>query len=280
MKTILYATDCTDYSVAALQYAYFLCKKLEASMVVLYVYDIPITGVSGLRPVGLDDDKSFESYQESLTKYCRKHLGNELGKMNIRCMTTRHASVSGGILSVAGEIHADLMMIGMKDEHTTRGLFAGDIAKILIDKAHIPVLAIPNNIERNEISQIAYATAFEESDIRAIQQLTGIARPFEASIHVVHISTREEYSGKDQMEWFKEMLGQQVDYPHITFRILFSDAIYETLSDYITDTKANMLGMLERKNKGFMKKLFQRDLVKKMEASVHIPLVSFPKEKH
>jgi len=41
VKTILYATDYSDNSAAALRYAYQLSKSLKASLVALHVFDYP-----------------------------------------------------------------------------------------------------------------------------------------------------------------------------------------------------------------------------------------------
>ena len=43
MKTILYATDYSENSVAALRMAQLLAKKLGSKLIVMHVFDIPIS---------------------------------------------------------------------------------------------------------------------------------------------------------------------------------------------------------------------------------------------
>ena len=57
--------------------------------------------------------------------------------------------------------------------------------------------------------------------------------------------------------------------------LLFSEEIFPVLYDYLHEVKADLIAMLERGEKGLAKKIFHRDLVKKMESMSDIPLISF-----
>ena len=135
---------------------------------------------------------------------------------------------------------------------------------------------VPNAYRYRKLKTLVYATDFEERDIQAIKNLVILAAPYEAEIRVVHIPTQEEYAGMQQMEWFKELLDQAVDYPNIGFHMVFADNIQDGLSMYSQDVKADLLAMLERENgRPFFSKLFHRDRVKAMESRSNIPLLSF-----
>ena len=277
MKTILYATDCTERSVNALRYAHSLSAILEASLVVLHVYDIPPILATTTRPVQQIKRYAHRERLDILKAYCAKYLGNELDKKNVRIQVIENVSIADGILEKSKELLPDMVILGTKDEHTRRGLFAGDIAKALIEKVPCPLLAIPNNVPNDKIEDIVYATDFEEDDIFALKKIAKIAKPYNAMIRVIHITTKNEYKGEEQMEWFKEMLRQKVNYGNMTFDIIFSVNVYEELNAYLNNVGADLLAMLERGNQGFLRKLFHKDLVKKMESHITIPLLSFNK---
>ncbi len=168
-----------------------------------------------------------------------------------------------------------MLLVGMKDEHTARGVFSGSIAKALIEKVSCLLLIVPSRKRFKKIDTIVYATDFEEGDIFALQNLVEIARPFNAKIKIVHIPTKDEYAGKDQMEWFKEMLHQKINYEHIDIQMIFFDTVYEGLRTYIDKNKADIIALLEREDHGLLKKLFHKDLIKKMESNITIPMLSF-----
>ncbi|MFD0863788.1 universal stress protein [Sungkyunkwania multivorans] len=274
MKTLLYATDCTEHAKSALCCAYELSVKLGADLVVLNVYDIPPITVSTTRPSKWIEKNTKEEYLALTRAYCSKTLGKDLEEVNTRIEVTKNSSISDGIIAKADTLSVDLVIIGMKDEHSKRGLFAGDIAKALLKKVPSPLLVIPNEMSKLTLENIVYATDLEQDDLFAIKKLATIANPFDAKIFVFHISTRDEYAGKEQMEWFKELLQQHVSYKRLRFDLWFSDHVSEELKKYLQKVDADMLGMLEREHTGW-RKLFHKDLVKKMGSQIKIPLMSF-----
>lgn len=275
MKTLLYATDCSKHDAETLRYAYQLSNTLKTKLIVLHVFDIPPISVSTIRPRKLLRKAAYEENLDVLKQYCSKHLKDTLKKTNIRFEVQEHISVSEGVLSKIKELSPDVLLVGMKDEHTARGLFSGSIAKALIEKVSCPLLIVPNTKPFKKIMTIAYATDFEEGDIYALQKLVEIALPSKAKIKIVHIPTKDEYAGDDQMEWFKEMLNQKITYKNIDFEIVNYDTAYEGLRTYIDTNKIDIIALLEREEGGFLKTLFHKDLIKKMESNITIPILSF-----
>ncbi|MFS4467884.1 universal stress protein [Maribacter sp. 2210JD10-5] len=275
MKTILYATDCSTHDTDTLHYAHELCGHLKLNLTLLHIYQIPPIQVSTIRP---RKHLSAHAHDEQLTlleEYASKHLKDSKLNTKVIFEVVENSSVSDGILSKTRELSPELLLIGMKDEHTARGIFSGSIAKALFEKVRCPLLTVPNSHRFKRLETIVYATDFEEDDIYAIRSLVKIAEPSNASLNIVHIATEGERDANDQMEWFKEMLRQKVTYDHIIFDITSDDTVYDGIRSYISSKKADLLVLLEREEKGFLNKLFHKDLTKKIESNINIPLLSF-----
>lgn len=275
MKTLLYATDCSKHDVETLKYAYKMSTILQIKLIVLHVYDIPPIRVSTIRPRKLMQNAAAEENLEVLKQYCSKHLNDIVTNTSVKFEVQENISVSEGILTKIKELAPDMLLVGMKDEHTARGLFSGSIAKALIEKVSCPLLIVPNTKPFKTIKAILYATDFEEGDIFALEKLVEIARPFMAKIKIVHIPTEHLSAGKDRMEWFKEMLHQKITYENIDLQMIFYDTVYEGLRSQIEKSKADIVALLEREKHGFLKKLFHKDVIKKMESNITIPMLSF-----
>ena len=69
MKTILYATDYSENSVSALRLAYFFAKKFSAKLIVMHVFDMPITLASTVTVTYLKKEKKL--YVENRAKLKR-----------------------------------------------------------------------------------------------------------------------------------------------------------------------------------------------------------------
>tara|TARA_R110002050_G_scaffold286468_3_gene436961 strand:- start:43131 stop:43994 length:864 start_codon:yes stop_codon:yes gene_type:complete len=277
MKTILYSTDFSENSAAALNYSYSLSQQLDARLVITHVFDYPtILGLEGLdEPFPHLEENAFEANLKKLNEFCKKHLGKKIDNPNIQLEVVEDTSVTNGIISKAQEWNAFMVVVGMRGSSVLREMVMGNTTKHLIKKAPCPVLAIPSEIRQMTLQTIVYATDFEEEDIYAIKKLVELAKPIHAKIKVVHIVTKKEYSGDLQMAWFKEMLKTKVDYPKINFELIVSENVFGSLKNFIGDNNGDLIVMLEREHKGLVKKIFHDDLVKKMESYGKVPLMSF-----
>ena len=155
----------------------------------------------------------------------------------------------------------------------------GSSTKGMITKSTCPLIAVPPILDNFEVDSISYATDFEESDIHALDWVTNtLARPLKAKINVVHIVTDEGNDAKDQMEWFKEMLQQKVDYRKIKYHFIKNDSVFKGLRNYLKKSKNQLLVMLERGHRGFLEAFTEADKVKRMSSKGDIPLLSINKK--
>ncbi|MCK0144917.1 universal stress protein [Arenibacter sp. F26102] len=275
MKTILYATDYSLNSVAALKLAHLMTKKFDANLMVMHVFDIPIP-LSTVSVSHLKKEKRLltENYTR-LKNFCTEHLGDTWEGCNITFAAEENASVPNGILEKALHLDADLIVVGTKGTSALKEFILGSATTALVKKAPCAVLAVPETSELEIFKTMVYATDFEQADIFAINKFVKIANIFNADLRIVHISSKEEYAGDQQMEWFKDMLLQKVKYEKITFDLIFSDQIFEELNRYLDKTETNLFAMLERKDNSFVQRYLKKDLVKKMVSNITIPLLSF-----
>ncbi|MET6990048.1 universal stress protein [Sediminicola arcticus] len=274
MKTIFYATDRTVNSAPALRYAYELSSRLGTQLVVFNTHKMEPIRVMVSRPPEQIEYHVIKEQKEILKSYCAKHLKGGLEGKNIIFHVVANDSVTAGIKENSKNLSADIVIIGRKDKHTDRGLFVGDIGKSLVENLSCPLLIVPNSGAK-PISKILYATDFMEFDIEAIKKLVPIAEAMNAKVHLIHISTEKEYAGKEQMEWFKDMLQDQVEGENLNFKLIFSDTIDRELKNQVEQIGADLLVLLHREEKGFLNKMFHTSMVKKLEGHITIPLMSF-----
>ena len=276
MKTILYATDYSKNSIAALRYAQKLSIMLAARLVVTHVFSYPIV-TQGMIIEHLPEmrKQALKIHRTKLEDFCKAHLGQEWKTKKIQIAPVEDLAILDGVLAIAADWHAKLIVVGAKGESAFQDTIVGTTTKRLIKKAACPVLAIPSEATYAAPKTIVYATDFEQEDVFAIQKTVELAQHFKSKIRVVHISTKKEYAGEIQMEWFKNALAEKVNYQSLEFKLLFSEDIFDSLRTYLVEVNADMVVMLEREKQGFLKKLFHRDLVKKMQSYGELPLLSF-----
>jgi nucleotide-binding universal stress UspA family protein len=282
MKTILYTTDYSENSAAALKYAFKMSQQLGTRLVVGHVFtDIVILGMEGVdTPIPHLEMNFSKQHRSKLEEFCELHLGKNSRSPNLQLQAVENNSVLKGIISIADEWHAYLIVAGMKGGSGLRELILGSTTKQLIENSPCPVLAIPADAEYNPLKTIVYASDFEEEDVYAIRKLTEIAISYTSKIKIIHISTEDEYKGQMQLKWFKEILSKKVAYEHMEFKLMFNEDVFGSLQGYLEEVGADIMVMLEREEAGFLKKWFHRDLVQKMESHGKVPLLSFRGSNH
>jgi nucleotide-binding universal stress UspA family protein len=217
----------------------------------------------------------FVENRAKLKAFCTEHLGDEWQGSDISFVVEEHGSVKEAIVEKALKFDVDLIALGTKGASRVKEILLGSTTKALIRKASCAVLAVPETYDIDRFETMVYATDFEEADIFAIRRLVKIAKSFDAEIRVLHITTVNEYAGDQQMEWFKEMVQQKVDYRHLEFDLVFSDNVLKELQWYLEESDVQLLAMLERKDSTWTEKYFQPDMVRKMVSEISVPLLSF-----
>jgi nucleotide-binding universal stress UspA family protein len=282
MKTILYATDYSKNSVAALKYAHRMAEDLESRLVITHAFhDSSVKAKEKLGGrIPNSEEKAFVSEQTKLEQFCTEHIGFKWKSPHIILQPVANSSVLKGIISVANEWHPQLIVVGLKGESKLKDLILGSTTKHLMAKAPSPILAIPIDANYVPFKTIVYASDFEEEDIYALRKLAEMAQLIDAKIKIVHVSNDKEPFSRTHMEWFKEAVREKITYDRIDYEVLVSETILEALKTYLDRVEADLIVMLERDKKGFLKRFFHHDLVKEMDSYGKVPVMSFRGSHH
>ncbi|WP_276390673.1 universal stress protein [Eudoraea chungangensis] len=279
MKRILIATDYSKAAETALHTACFLAEKLEAEVQAVNVFEMTPSYMSTLSLGYAQKEKRLiQENRERLINFCarksQENAGWEISNVHLK----EHSIASEAIIKLAEEIKADLIIVGMHRGNRWKEFFMGSTATNLIKGSLVPLLAVPDEFILQDLKSFVYATDFEEADILAIKSLAEIARCLEKPIKLIHISTEKEYAGMQQLEWFKEMLKEQVSYSRISFELILSNNIQIALNTYLNNVTNAILVMLEREDKDSFLNFWRLDMVEKMKLERIYPLWSFKKE--
>jgi len=275
VKTILYATDYSDNSAAALRYAYQLSKSLKASLVALHVFDYPtVLETEVHEPFPHLEEDAFEEHHKKLRTFCASHLKDPEWEATVQMEVVESKSVAEAVAEKALELGSYLLLVGMKGGSALREFLMGNTTRKLISEAPCPVLSVPEGTSFNGMRNIVYATDFEEEDIAVLSLLVELAAPLDAAIRALHITSEKEYAGTQRREWFDGKL-KALDYPKLSFEAITSEDTFDTLRVYLGDHNADLVVMLEREKGGLLRRIFHRDMVQRMEAYGRIPLLAF-----
>lgn len=271
MKKIVYTTDFSENSVAALKYAMALGEVFNTDVIALHV-----ATPSELKVTKKNNEKEARvALKAKLKEFCSEHLDEDLSDLNLTVAVTVASSVTKGIMDFTRDMEIRILIMGACGSGNFKDFFLGSSTKDMLELSPYPLLAVPPNYVFTELKNVVYTTDFEQKDIINIKELLGLLDPVQPKLIILHVSDQDETMTKNLLEWFKKNLAEKVEYSDIEFKIIFSDNILKSLKENIENLDTDMVVMLERKPDSKKSSLLHRDLVKRMQSCIEVPLLSF-----
>jgi nucleotide-binding universal stress UspA family protein len=139
-KRILVATDFSDVSEAALDYAIDLAKALGAKVTVAHLYELPVYGFpSGeLIPTAQMATTIMTGAQTGLAAMCESRAGRGVELTQV----VREGVAWEEVPRIAKEVGAELVVIGTHGRKGLAHALLGSVAEKIIRTATLPVLTI------------------------------------------------------------------------------------------------------------------------------------------
>ncbi|MBC8034001.1 MAG: universal stress protein [Chitinophagaceae bacterium] len=267
MNTILVATDMTNASKNATEYAGQLCKAWNCSMLLLNVAVLPAPLPEvAYNPVGIGE--MITEFEGILSQEAARIFGMFDIEVQPRVVM--------GILDVeiaetARELNAALIVMGKKVPESMDRIF-GSTADTVIRKATVPVLVIPEHISFSGISSIAYATDLNYNiHANTFRPVKTLADSFGSAVKIVHVKkpgdimSQEDIAGKVKLSIATEGL-------HYEYFTISDEHIEDGLQRFLADNPTTILAMTAHKH-SFLERLFGKRHTKSMLYQIDIPLL-------
>ncbi|HMP16800.1 MAG TPA: universal stress protein [Gemmatales bacterium] len=137
IKTILHPTDFSRHSQAALEVASALARDYEARLVILHVAQVPVLDGSMVVDAAITKRDA-----EALLQALEVPAG--IQQVEKRCDMVELGDSDQAIVKVAGEIQADIIVMGTHGRTGLKRLLLGSIAEHVMRHAPCLVLTVSN----------------------------------------------------------------------------------------------------------------------------------------
>lgn len=281
MKNLLVPIDFSEYAYNACLYALHLASRHQAKITVFHAYHIPI--VDPLMPTEYLSDlaesaeKEINSNMDKLLKQLNDYAASHhLGTIEITPYITMGFAVDEIILA-AEKVSPDLIVVGRRYTEGMAKILLGSITSSIVEKAKHPVVVVPENVQAEKpVTDILYASEFDEADKRILSKLLAFALPLNAKVHCIHVDIRAqgEVTSKARLEELEKSYAAEKNKGQILFQNITSENIQDGLLHYVDSCHISMMAMLTHKRPFFMK-LFDRSLTQKVAFKTNIPLLVY-----
>lgn len=288
MQTILVPTDFSDNAANALQYALGLAQHTRARLILFHNSEVPVTyggtNLFAAGDLGLGTDpfvpgsalmspeleKIYQAKLEELATDLRRQTGDTLSVASIY----QWGSLTGNLNEVIAQEKVDLVVIGTHGSSSFLDRLVGSTAVSVLQDTRQAVLAIPSEARYRLPQKVAFATDLESEEQGYLAQALAFARPFGASLTLVHVD-RKPPAQPDVQQQHLEALRRHFPGQDLPLVTVEEENIARGLGRYIRQEQPDViaLGLHER---GFLASLFHSSVTEELAYHTSVPLLGLP----
>lgn len=275
MKKILLPIDFTETSDNAFIYALEMAKLFKAKLVLLHTFDLPIVDSQAM-PINYAviyetiEMSNFEHFEQLMPKL--RAIAQE---RNLDHIEMNHILMNGDLVQsiqkVIEQENIDFVVMGTKGASGWLDSFIGTNTGAVISHVSIPVLSVSIEAKFQKIETIAFTTRFRKKDIEALVKVLIFAKKINAKVKCLYVKTID--SDVDQ-ETIKRWESHFEDEENLSFFIIPSDDVKETIEDFLTSQEIDLLAMLTYK-RNFFVELFTTTTTQELSYNLKTPILAF-----
>lgn len=260
MKTLLVPTDFSASAEHAVSYAAQLAKTMQASVLLLHVYQLPLA-MSDFPVMMVSTDELKRNADEAL-KRAMEAAQKEAPDVVFE-IESRLGDVVQEINDACTNRDVLALVTGTKDLSGFEKFLMGSTTISLVKHCEHPVIAVPEQTGIKLPSKIALAVDLEHRDEIPVDKINELVKTLQGELHVVHV----EQDGKKLME---------TDLPAglliAAYHSLKEDDVTEGLQHFAEQNGIDMVVVLPHKH-SLYERLFFKGHTKQLISAMPVPVV-------
>jgi nucleotide-binding universal stress UspA family protein len=259
MKKILVPIGNHENALNTLQYAIDFAEQVDAKIYLVHIFSS--SKISGAF-INIDNILVRDSKE-----ILKSHLNNvDVKNVEIISSTLKGHSVIDTLKQLIKLLNFDLIIASTKNDVADESVFIGKITGNIIKDTKSPVLIVPAEAKFRPISKILMTIkAGSIKSISTLELLIKIQKTFSSTINLLQVKT-PKLDAKD-LE-LNDKLSSLID----TFIPTNNATVFQGVLEFLHEEDPDMLCVIRRK-RGFFKKLWQNDSIKKIDFDSNIPLL-------
>lgn len=258
MMNILVPIGPTAFANETLQYAVDFAADFQAKVYVMEVFNV--SAKAG----------TLANISEKVAKSGKERLKAVISEVNAKDVTIKIATYNGdlidGIKKIDKELGIDMIILSQRNQDIKDGLFMGNSSGRIIKRTNIPALIVPKHSSYEHFKVIL--TAFKSGVVkrnRILDPLDSISKRHESEVDLLLVKT-PGYTDDD--------LKINTSLMDLSTKLTITEnaTTYLGVMEHFQSKKPDLLCVFRRK-RGFFKKLWEKNTIRKSEFHVPIPVL-------
>lgn len=276
MKTIIVPTDFSPVSINALNYAADMALAVNASLILLHVYQMPVSSNNTDIPLPMMDYRELEEIQQKRIEEFKTRMINEKSAALTIATLVRMGSLVDELKTLSAEKKPFAIVMGTKGAGFVQRLLVGSSTLSVLRNITFPVLVVPPDASFRSIRHIGFACDFQK-----IQETTPVSLikewvdTFQADLRVLNVdSNKANVRDTAKQSVLLYTLLQDL---HPQYSYIDSPEVEAGISSFAEDNQIDLLIVIPRKHR-LLETLFQKSHTKDLIFHSRIPILSVHEE--
>ena len=272
-KKILFPTDFSKASQNAFVYALQLARHLEASIVTLHVYEMPMVDYIDVPAYLMEvydtvELANFENYKSQIPALRKIAEEQDCADVPLESVLL-DGDLVNTILEMVSKDNIDFVVMGTNGASGAADTFLGTTTTNVMTRTKAFVLAVPSDTVYKPIKRITFTTRFREKDLPALKRILPIAKAFGASVDCLYIKKKDsDLRDVVLADWRLLMKDEDV-----TFHIVNNEDVEFSIIEFLNTHQVDVLALLNHK-RGFFEGLFHTSLTQKLAFHSKVPILA------
>jgi nucleotide-binding universal stress UspA family protein len=270
MKTLIVPTDFSPVSINAMNYAADMAMSMDASLLLLNVYQIPVTFTEvPVVNISLEALKKISQEKIAALKKGLEHITS--GKLKVYA-ESRLGEVTDEIEELCKKINPFAVVMGTKGSSGVERLFLGSNTLTAIRHLSCPVIVVPPGAIFSGIKKIGFACDLNEVvETTPSPKIHEICNAFHAQLLVLNVDFKNKHFLPDTPEE-SLLLHTLLEDLNPVYEYIEHPDVAEGIHEFAEKHSLDMIITIPKKHK-LLSGLFQKSHTRELVFHAHIPIV-------
>ncbi|MEN8186108.1 MAG: universal stress protein [Bacteroidota bacterium] len=259
MKNILVPIGINESVVNTLQYAIDFAKHVDAEIYLVDIFNIPRFSASYVKVGNLYEKESREHLKVAI---------KDVDTKGVKIHSTSLVSYKtfDSIKNFCDVYKIDLIISSTKNNLSDTSIFLGEITGCMVKDSTVPVLIIPSEAFYKPIKKVLIAIKSGKIKLdTTLIPLAKIKEKYDSVIDLIQVKTPQmETKDLDLNTNLKEMVSKSTLTENAT--------VFQGVLEFLHEEDPDLICVIRRK-RGFFKKLWEENVVKKIDFESKVPLL-------
>lgn len=275
MKLIVVPTDFSPLADNALKYGMDLASAMGSSLMIVHVYQIPIS-YSEVPLITISLEEIKKASEERLAELKHNIETITAGKLVVYT-ESRLGDVADEVEKIAKTLQPFSIVMGSRGVTGAGRFFLGSNTLAVMNKTATPVIVVPPGGKFSPYKKIGLTTDFKEVvDKTPVVPIRALVNFFNAELHVLHVDYKQRNFTPDTPEQTLN-IDMLLSGMNPTYDFIENKSVNEGINDFAEKNNIDIIITLPQKH-SFLESLFEKSVTRELLHHTHIPVMCINKE--